>query len=269
MALTDNERTQEIFLMVGDKISTVSRKWWYLLLAVIVLSVPGYYIAKYSFTKTMMAVYHPPKIIYTSVQKEPLQVVEKKIFVFSGNSYGGYVKVKNINLEWGVPKQDYTAVFKTIGGTEVTRVTGVTFVLPSSEKLIVFSRFTAETKPEEIQFTLGNSSFIHKPPVDVSVSVERVSLQNPAIGTVASAGVKNLTPFTIKQINLPIALYNNQSQVVGVNFTYVNNVDSGETRTFQYVWPVNVAGAVRAEIIPEVNVFEKDLFTAQEGVSPF
>ena len=80
--------------------------------------------------------------------------------------------------------------------------------------------------------------------------------------------MKNFSAFTIRQINLPVVVYDNKNNIVAVNFTYLNDVKSGETRTFQYTWPAAIAGAVRAEVMPEVNIFDRNVLGTEPGVNP-
>jgi hypothetical protein len=269
MALTDNDRIQEIFLVIGDKLAPVKKIWWYVFGIVLVALIPLYYLARSGFAQLMISRYQAPQITYTSAIKQPLQIIDKKIFTLSENSYSGYIKIKNINLEWGVAAQQYTAEFNTLGGTSITKVNGSAFILPASEKIIVFSRFSSPTKPEEIVAALGSTAFIRKPETVFNFELERVNLQNNPDGLTVSAGIKNLTPFTVKTINLPVTVYNNQNQIVGVNFTNINDVLSGDTRTFTYFWPASVPGASRAEISPEINIFDRNIFSSPPGVSPF
>lgn len=269
MALTDNDRIQEIFLVIGDKVSTVNKKWWYAAGFVLVALIPLYYLAKFGFVQLLLKDYQAPQLIQSAVPKEPLQIIDKKIFLLADNAYSGYVKIKNINLEWGVASQEYTAEFKTLGGTSITKINGSTFILPASEKLIVFSRFSSQIKPEELAVTLAQAQFTHKPEVSFNYELERVNLQNNPDGLIITAGIKNLSAFTVKQIDLPAVAYNNKNEIVGVNFTSVNDVLSGDTRTFTYSWPAQVPEAVRAEITPEIDVFDRGIFSSPPGVSPF
>ena len=165
--------------------------------------------------------------------------------------------------------QAYTAEFKTLGGTLVTKVMGDSFILPASEKFLIFARFSSDSEPQTMDVALGETKFIRRPDVSVSYELERINFSNSQGGAVVSAGIKNLSAFTVRQINLPVVLYNNQNAVVGVNSTYISEVTSGETRTFQYTWPLSLPGAVRAEITPEINVFDRNLFSTDTGVSPF
>ncbi|MBX4187145.1 MAG: hypothetical protein KW802_02725 [Candidatus Doudnabacteria bacterium] len=271
MALNDNERLQELVLVTEDKLSLVNRNLWLVLLATVVLVSPIYYLARFGFVKLAVGNYESPKLIYVASQKAPLQITAKGIFDLGNNSYSAYAKIKNIEYDWGMPNQTYTAEFKTLGGTSVTKVNGSAFILPSSEKLIVFSRFTSDTKPEQMLMTLGEQHFIHKPRFDFSYELERVNVQTRNGEIIVSGGIKNTTPFIIKQINLPVAIYDNRNQIAAVNFTYVNDVLSGETRTFQYT-PLTaslVSGSIRAEIAPEVNVFDRNIFEIESGSPSF
>jgi hypothetical protein len=268
MNLFNSDRIQELFLVLGDKLSVLPKKWLQIMLIALLTLVPFYYLARFGFVQLMSRSYKAPQIVYSEVTKTPIEILEKKIFTFPDNSYSGYVKVKNLNLEWGVADQSYTAEFKTLGGTTLTKVEGRTFILPSSEKLIVFSRFTSQMAPDTISFTLAPTHFVRKPEVDVSYELERINVQNMSEGTTVTAGIKNQMAFTVKQVNLPVVVYNNKNEVIGVNFTYINDILSGETRTFQYTWPVELSGAVRAEIHPEINIFDRNVFGTEPGTSP-
>jgi hypothetical protein len=269
MALTDNERIQEIVLLIGDKVAQVGKKTWITLGLTLVLFVPAYYVFKFGFVALMMQSYKSPAIVYTEVVHAPIQVLEKKIFALPNNTYSGYVKLRNTEIEWGVNAQTYTVEFKTFGGTSLAKATRSTYLLPAKDKIIVLPRFSPGSKPDEIVFTLGETHYTHKPQIDFTLDLERKSLMNPSSGLVISAGVKNNTAFTLKRVDLPVLVYDNQNQVIAVNFTYINDVLSGETRTFQYLWPASVPGAVNAEILPEINVFDSNNFEVPAPVTPF
>ena len=264
-----NDRLQEIFLVIGDKLAPVNKKWWYGFAIALLALIPFYYLAKFGFVQLAMRHYSGPQIIYSTAAKEPLQILEKKIFALSNNSYAGYVKIKNINLEWGVPDQAYAAEFKTLGGTVLATVSGSNFILPASEKLIVFSRFTSDKKPDELTVALADTHFVRKPDLEVNFELQRIGILNNPDGLVIIAGIKNLTAYTIKQIDLPVVVYNTKNEIIGVNSTSINNIQSFETRTFQYLWPIQIPSVTRAEINPEVNVFDRSIFMTDQGISPF
>ena len=49
MLLTDNDRLQELFLVIGDMFAPVSKKLWYSLLITFVAIIPAYYLIKAGF----------------------------------------------------------------------------------------------------------------------------------------------------------------------------------------------------------------------------
>src|SRR5258708_39921823 len=95
-------------------------------------------------------------------------------------------------------------------------------------------------------FTLGATKFTHRPQRNFNYEIERLNVNNNSSGLGVSAAIKNTTPFTITHVNLPVAVLNSRNELVAVNFTYIDDLLSGETRTFQYTWPIAVAEAARA-----------------------
>ena len=265
-----SDRTQELMLIVNDNLQHLNKRWLYALGLAVILSVPVFFGARYGFFKLFISNYHPPEIVYQPVTKEPIRVIEKKIFELSDSSYSGYVRLRNINLEWGVPEQSYTAEFRTFSGTLITKVEGRTFVLPSSDKIIVFARFTAEQKPENLIVTLGESKFNLKPASlpQINLDVQRTSIENKSSEIRVSSAVKNNSAFGVKKVGLPAVMYNSKNEVIGVNYTSVNDLKSSETRTFEYFWPQSLPAA-RVEISPEANIFDKSLLMVESGGPSF
>lgn len=266
----NNEQLQELSIIVQDHISRVGKYWWYALAASVVLCIPLFLVVKSLFVETLVRAHQFPAFIYQEETKIPLEVTDKKVFGLGSGSYAGYIKIKNsANLNWGVASLPYTAVFKTLGGTEITRVNGSTYVLPGSEKVIVFPRFSAQAEPAVLEVALGTANFVRKPDrPSPSLSLERVEMRTQG-SLVVTAAVTNNTPFTIKRIDLPVVIYDRNNNVLAVNYTNVNDVLYQETRTFQFTWPVAVPGATRVEILPQANIFDLNLYELPPGQSQF
>ncbi|MDP4000715.1 MAG: FxLYD domain-containing protein [bacterium] len=266
----DNDRIQEFFFVLGNKLEELDKKQWYTLLTAVVLVIPLFFILRFGFYQAFFSGYEGPEITHVPIIPEPLQIVDKGIFKLNSDTYSGYVKIRNINLDRGVPEQEYLAEFETAGGTVVSRMSGKTFVLPAQDKLLVFTRFTVDREPSELNFSLSDSRFIYEsslPPI--ITEVQRVQMEGLSSEFAVSAVIKNLSPFVISQIYLPVVLYNSQNEIVGVNSTNINDVRSLESRSFRVVWPNAVAGAVRAEIRPEINIFDRKIINTESGQSQF
>lgn len=264
----NNEQLQEIIIVAEDKIRSVGVAWWYALGIVLIGSIPLFFLVRQSFVELIVKSHSFPAYIYQETAKQPLSVIDKQIFKLSNNDYIGYIRIKNINVEWGVQNQAYSAVFKTTGGTIVNNVNAQTYIMPGSEKIIVTPRFTADKQPTEISVSLGDSQFIHKPSIpDPNLEVQRTELNVLDGQLVVGAVVKNNTPFTINRINLPVLLYDQSGKLVGAASTSIDSVTYQETRSFQIVWPIPT-GVARAEVLPEVNLFSNP-YQLPEGQSQF
>jgi hypothetical protein len=271
----NQEKLQELAIIITDQVHRINKWWWYSLGITFVLCFPLFFGLRAGITSMMVSQHKFPAYIHEEENKVPLEVTEKKIFKFTNNSYGAYFKIRNsVNLEWGVISQPYTAVFYTTGGTEVTRITSNVFVLPSSERTVVISRFSADREPTMLSVNLGPTEFVRKPNrTDPKFEIQRTEVSMVNGNLTVAAGVKNNTPFTVSRVDLYVLLYDRNNQVVAANYTNIDDVLYHETRTFRMTWPGNptglATGDLRAEITPQVNIFDNNIYKLPDGTSQF
>lgn len=260
----NNERMQELMLIIDDNLRTLNIRFRQALFISLIAAIPLFFLLKFSFYQLSIKNYTPPEVTRPGGEVAALSVVDSKIFTLDSESYSGYVKIKNINLDRGVAELRYEASFKTLGGSMATAVSGKTFILPASEKILVFSRFTSDKKPDLIEFNfLGDTRFVYKPQLpNIDIEKQRVQFESGEEFAVLGA-IRNTSAFTVSQVYVPVLLYDNKQNVVGVNSTLLNEVKSQEVRSFRFVWPRKVEGVVRAEINPEVNIFDKKLLSTE------
>ena len=269
MDLEQNDRMQEWFLVLGDWFRETPKSWFYAAVAVMVLAIPMYMFLNLMFENIMIGALTPIRVNYTEVAKAPLEIVEKKIFSLGNGTYSGYVRVKNTNSDWGVPEQPYSFSFKA-GGTSVLSSSGSTFILPFSEKNIVFPRFSAASAPTTLDFQLGETAFIRPPKMPtLELEIQRRSFELLVSESAVNAVIVNRTPFKISRVDLPVLLFDSSGQVIGANYTNINDLASAESRSLQYVWYNRINNVARVEIIPELNIYNRDLFVAGPGQNPF
>jgi hypothetical protein len=266
----NNPKFQELSIIISDLIRSIDKRWWYALAAVFVLCFPFYFAMRTAFVSAIVGSHKFPAYIYQDQAKVPLEVTEKKIFSLGNNTYNGYIKIKNsANFQWGAAAQGYTAAFSTTGGTQVSHSTGMAFVLPASEKIIVFKSFQSDKAPTVLDIKLEPTQFTHKPTrAEPDLGIERKDLIPVGPQLVVAASIKNKTPFTIKRIGLPVLLYDGGNNIVGANYTNIDEVLYGESRSFQVAWP-NHPAAVRAEILPEINLFDSGIYKLPPSGSQF
>jgi hypothetical protein len=270
MALLDNERAEEILLVIGDSFQGTNKRWLLALATVLIAALPGYFVCQTLFYNLAVAQYRPPAVTGL-VERAPLEILEKELIKFSGNSYTGYVKLKNSNLDWGVPNLVYRVEIRSSDGTLITSSTNESFILPASEKYLVLPRFTSSATPTQVDFSVINSNFVLKPENFPSLNLEmqRMALALSGNETVVSAVIKNNSPFTVTQVDLLVTIHNERAELVGINYTNINDLLSGELRSFQISWPSQIPGRLVAEISPEVNMFARGILKTQGSVSPF
>ena len=270
MDLEQNERLEEWFLILGDWFRQTSKIWYYAAVAMLVLAIPLYMALNLFFEQILVNSVTPLRVIYEETVKQPIQVVEKKIFNLGNNTYSGYARLKNSNSDWGVPAQKYQVEFKTTGGSAVTALNGEAFILPSSDKIIVFPRFSSQSTPSDLVLTLSETMFIRPPNLPtLNLEIQRRSQELLVDQTLVNAVIVNRTPFKISRVDIPVLLYDSGNKVIGANYTNINDIDSSESRSFQYIWYNRINNVARIEIIPEINIYNRDIFITQTGQNPF
>jgi hypothetical protein len=121
-----------------------------------------------------------------------------------------------------------------------------------------------------LDLQLGETRFIRPPNLPaLTLEIQRRSTSYQSGQTLVNAVIFNRTPFKISRVELPVLLYNSANQVIGANYTNINDLNSNESRSFQYVWYSRINNVARVEIIPEVNIYNRDIFVSLPGQNPF
>lgn len=270
MELQQNDRIEEWFLILGDWIRDTSKGWFYALGVVFVATIPVYIATNVIMDQVTLSAVTPLHIAYEAKTKLPLSVTEKKIFDLGGDMYSGYFKIKNDNSEWGTPEQAYTVELKTATGSVVLTYNRKTFVLPSSDKIVIVPRFKSADRPTNLEIVLGETTFV-RPPVlpDADFEIQRRASNLLVNQTEVNAVIVNRMPFRISQVDLPVLIYNSQNEVIAAGYTNINDLKPSESRSFQYVWYNRLNNITRIEIVPELNFYSRDIFLIESGQNPF
>lgn len=99
MRFLNNDRIDELLLMANDRVTALDKRWWQALGLAVVLSIPLFFISKYSFSALFIRNYQPPVVVTQRPLPEPLAIVDRLVFDLGRGSYAGFVRIKNINLE--------------------------------------------------------------------------------------------------------------------------------------------------------------------------
>ena len=177
-----------------------------------------------------------------------------------GDKYHLLVIVKNNNSEWTINKLDYT--FQVNGQNLETRTT---FVLPKSEKyLMYFNVLGAENADLKIlntgwQKVKDFSLLSYKDGLEITQAVYKQNRSEKLSGQVEFT-IFNNTPYGFWEVGLPIMLYNDDSEPIGIDYIIINKLLPKEKRQLSTSWHEPVSERVRqVEVYPEINLLDKGI----------
>ncbi|MGE5298182.1 MAG: FxLYD domain-containing protein [Acidobacteriaceae bacterium] len=268
--MIENEKVQDVFLIIGDAWQGKNRKWLYAFLLLLVMSVPIYFVVKTTFFNISAVRYSPPKI-YTLAERDPLEILEKNIIQIKDGDYTGFVKLKNPNVDWGVPELSYHFEVTDNTGKFLASSSGKSFILPDSEKYLIVPRFQANGIPAEINFTFNKPAFVLKSQEFpfVGLDIQRKQAEIQGNNTVVYGVIKNSSAFTLSQVDIFSLIYDDSSKIIGLTYTNINDLATGDIRSFQTIWPEKITGSIHVEVLPEINVFAPDIIRTPGTANPF
>ena len=245
---------QEKIINILEQLQRVSKKLLVLLAVVLVLALPLRLILRAAFFNLLSSNYSPPPIVYERPEPKPLRIIDKKILTAGNNRFFAYARIQNPNGALAVRSLPYEFVLYGIDGKEVERYSGVSYILPAQDKLIFMPAREFAEAPFRVEVNLDVEQWSKVSIKPLSFLFEQVEFGSDDGYFFVSALLRNDNPYIIPEVELAVILYNLQREVVGVNFTTINEVLPQESRFFRVIWPAGVQGEVAdVEFKPAVN----------------
>ena len=263
--LPDKEEFQfkeKAFLMeVYEQFSHTSKIWYYVLAAIIVLSIPGglllkgqlasYYISKLPVITVNPNAIHPQDLKTAGVDFFP---------VGSSGLYSVYARVFNPNADLSARTFGYEFVFKNQSGTVLKKISGNDFLLRGASKFVVVPAVELSEKPTAVDFSMSKPAWTRavtdfKPEFDIL----QKQWGDDSGKFMVSALVKNANSFSVKKVMVPVVVFAEDNKtVLAVNQTVLDDLQPFESRYFRVSWPsasteLFSAGIGQIEIGTEVN----------------
>jgi hypothetical protein len=194
-------------------------------------------------------------------------VVEKIGIVPAGiaGKYDFYAQILNPNAVYGSKNFSYSISFKDSSGAITASKNGSSYILPGERKFIVENNLDVPTA-ETLGFKINNSdwiefaSYYQRPDINV-INKTYDEISGGTEFAEAKGLLKNNSPFDFDTIVIRIILKDDAGNVLALNSTEMNTVNSGEQRDFRIAWPNSFPGKVASmEAQPEVNIFSSDAF---------
>ena len=262
---------QEKIVDIAEALQAVAKPLWIGLVAVIVLSYPLNLILKFGFSQLLVSTYSPPPIIYVAPVPEDLRIVDQDIFSLEeGDRYFAFARIANPNSDLAVRNLNYKFILRDRKGDSIRTFSGSSYILPGQDKLIFMPVVTVAGDPVAVDVILTPERWSRFSTLQsLDLKFENTNFGQDGSQFFASSILRNESPFKISEIEIDVILYDIQQNIIGVNFTTINEVRRQEGRFFRVVWPSGIDGSLASniEFRPAINQFDRDVLGI-ESVEP-
>ena len=261
---------QQKIIDIVEALQAVAKPLWVGLVATLILAYPFSLMLKYTLSQVLITTYSPLPLVYVAPIPEDLRILDQNIFSPDKDRYFAFARVANPNSDLAVRILNFKFVLRDRKGESVRTYSGSTYILPDQDKLIFMPLVTVSGDPVTVDVSLEPerwSRFTAKETLDLRF--ENTNFGQEGNQFFASGILRNESPFTIKEIEIDVILYDIQQKIIGVNFTTVDEVQRHDGRFFRVVWPSGIEGSAvsNIEFRPSVNQLEQDVLGTESSGS--
>ena len=262
-------KEKEFLLSIYEQWQVMPRGWIYVLLAVIVLSIPGYFLLKKQFSDYFISSYEPPVITQTvSYQGQEPRVLKIKALPVADGMFSAYAQIVNPNPDVGSQKVPYTFEFLDAGGAVLKKVPGQSYLLPNESKFLLLPTATLAKTPAEVKLVFDKITWSRaraKFDPELEILQKKSGLDDQGHFFVEGL-LKNSLGFSIKRVEIGATIFDKINRnVIAINSTVINDLRPFESRYFRLSWPVSgrdlfgSSGFGQIGVTPSVNVLASGL----------
>lgn len=185
--------------------------------------------------------------------------------------YNVVAKIENPNFYFGVSKLVYKFKFYDKNNDLIKSFEDTSFILPKEKKYLILTNLQLERKPSKVSLFLQKVDWQKVEdytPLALSIfDKEYKLLGEDKIGFSKLIGkVYNKTTFNFKSVEINGVLFDEFGNVIEVNKTKVNDLNSGEIREFQLFWSKPFKGKVKdSDLVIDTNIFSEENFLKEKG----
>jgi hypothetical protein len=199
-----------------------------------------------------------------------LEVVFADFFeIKKHGTYDALAYIKNPNLEYGSSNILYEFIFLDIGGREMYKISGESFILPKEARYIIEPalKLTGEldsdsARPIGVEFRVQGVTWQRLAPFSsAGLGLSETNLIRDASASASrySGIVNNKSPYNLKNVEAHVVLYAG-GKPVAAGRTDMQDLLRGTARSFQVLWPYILADDVSIDARVESNFFENSNF---------
>lgn len=235
-----------------------------MLIAFLVLLIPGYYIGKFIGQQVYTRLYakysfqaKPSTLLAT-----PIIAGKVDVYTLDGQQFSASVTVRNPNLDISVAATEYTINFYGQGKQFLATHRDSLVLLPNQEKLLVVSKIDSTQTPVAGELVINQPKFIKRiniPQVDLQVLNPRMFTELEPFASALEATIYNNSPYSVDLVKVPVVLRNSAGKIATASSTRMSDLRPYERRSFKLLWPgITNLSAFKVEIFPETDIFNLD-----------
>lgn len=188
------------------------------------------------------------------------------------NTYDLAAKLVNSNKYWGLESFNYEINVKNENGTVVLAKTGKSYILPASYDYIIVSSQKIDAVPGKIELKLSEEKW-SSVNADYNISAlsfpitQKIYTPKDENGFSSASGiVANSTTYDFDKIDIKIALYGDDGELVAVNALDMRTMFARDERYFRSIWDTAPARAVaNTDFVVTANIFDSANFMQRYG----
>ncbi|OGE76201.1 MAG: hypothetical protein A3C85_02180 [Candidatus Doudnabacteria bacterium RIFCSPHIGHO2_02_FULL_48_21] len=236
----DLEYKEKTFLIdVRDQFHQTSKKWYWGLLATIIISLPLGFLLRRQLASFIIGRQEPIPVNENLYHASDLKAAEVDFIFVNPGLVSAYAHVSNPNADLSARSFSYEFVFKNSSGSVMKTIRGESFLLPGASRYVILPAVTVAENPSTINFSMSNPRWTRAMIPD---NPEFTILQ-PKWGDADSKFfveglVKNPYSFVVKKLNLSAVIFDQANRTpLAVNHTVLDDLAPLESRYFRLFWP--------------------------------
>ena len=263
-------KSQELMLSLKEQYQATSKRWFYALLAFLVMSVPIGIGLKVLIQRQLINSYEPPVVNENLYNPEDLQVFGADILPVVNGVYSAYAQVLNPNRELAAWDVEYRFTFSDSSGNVFHSKQGKGYLKAGESKFLLIPRVDLDTQPASVSFQIDSVRFTGRASdleveFDILQQNSGVNLENNFF---VEAEIRNRQDFRVKKVDVQVLVFDPSNESLrAVNVTSFTDLKSFESRYFRVLWPDPILNIGQIQITASVNPLDPGvLLEAQEGV---
>ncbi len=211
-----------------------------------------------------------PPIIPEEVERISVEWVKS---VASGvDIYDLAAKIRNPNKFWGLKHFDYQFIVKDDAGNIVLTQNGESYLLPDDYDYVIALSVKAGVLPQNIELKISNEDWVNVSgeydisTISLPVNGQQFNLKDDSGLPAASGVLLNNTAYNFDRIDIRVALFGSDNNLLGVNTSNLDTMLSKEERGLRIVWSEVPASAVyNVDFKATANIFNSNNFMNRYG----